>query len=70
MQNWLNDIHRELFMRHCDMNATLSTVIDDDKQYFDMKVGSDNIKKSSLARDNFQGMKFHTAATTSINFVL
>ena len=42
-------------MRQWDMSATLSMVIDD-KHDFDMKVGSDNIKKSCLVRDNRQGI--------------
>ena len=57
-------------MRHRDMSTTLSTVIDDAKQYFDMKAGPDNIKKSRLARDNRKGITCHTAETTSINFAL
>ena len=68
LQDCLNDIHRELFMRHWHVNTTLSTVIDDHKQHFDMKIASDNIKKYRLARDNRQDMKCDTAETTSINF--
>ena len=57
-------------MRHWDITETLSTVIYDDKQNFDVKFGSDNIKKSRLTRDNRQAIICHIAATTSINFVL
>ena len=52
------------------MNDTFIMVMDDDKQHFDMKVGSENIKKSCLARDNCQGMACYAVAETSINFFL
>ena len=70
LQYFLNEINRELFMWNWDVNRTLRTVIDDDKHHFDMKTGSNKIKKSRLARDNSQGIELHIAETTSINFVL
>ena len=52
------------------MSATLSTVIDDENQNFDTKVGSDNINESRIARDNRQGMACHAEEITYINFAL
>ena len=53
-----------------DTSATLSTVIDNGKQHFDMKAVSDNTKKCLLARGSLQGMTCYTSESTSVNFVL
>ena len=47
LQDCLNDICRDISMWHWDVSTTLRIVIDDDKQCFDVKIGSDNVTKNS-----------------------